>query len=515
MTLTISEAPLSLKSVQAFAFDDQPGPINLDPQLEKKVSQSEKHLHNLLEKKIPVYGVTTGFGDNSSRLVSREQSTLLQDNLVSYLSCGTGPKLPKEVCKATFLLRLKSLSRGYSGVSFELLEKMKLFLERDWIPVIPREGSLGASGDLIPLAYIALALRGEGSLYVGDQVRSCQEVLKEAEIKPYSLKPKEGLAIVNGTTAMAAYGIYNLERSKRLLENAIVGGSWLCLILEGRQDSFGELVNKKAKSNPGQSQVAQQISSLLKDEGYLSNPLKPTDSTIASEPIQDQYSLRCIPQILGPVLDTLSLVEGWLEAEVNGVSDNPLFDEDGSMASGGNFYGGYLSQGMDYLKISLAHVADLMDRQLMLLFNDKTSRGLPANLVNTKALSEKDRFAHHGLKGLHQSVSAITSEILPKAVPNGIFSRSSESHNQDKVSLGMSAASQCSDMIDTLFTVQAMYFACFSQALDLRGIQLQSQQSRQLYDLVRAQFPMISSDQPLGDNIEKLASSLKLKGVFR
>ena len=184
--------------------------------------------------------------------------------------------------------------------------------------------------------------------------------------------------------------------------------------------------------------------------------------------IQDRYSLRCAPQILGPVVDTFRLVGQWLECEINSTSDNPLVDTEGAFAMGGNFYGGYLSQGMDYLKISLGHVADFADRQLMMLIDEKSNRGLPPNLANWPGLPEEERYLHHGLKGLHQSVGAITSEIMARTMPNGVFSRSSESHNQDKVSLGMSAATACSDILESLFTVQALYLICLAQALDLR-----------------------------------------------
>ncbi len=514
--LVLDDLPLRLEEAANFIFQRQPNTsIEVAESALDRVRKTHSRLYELMEKKLPIYGVTTGFGDSCFRVVSPSQSEALQKNLISYLLCGTGPVLSEDAARATFLFRLKSLSRGFSGVSVELLNQMKLFLERDWIPVIPREGSLGASGDLIPLAYIAQALQGEGKLYdKNGGTRATAETLKAAGVAPYTLKPKEGLALVNGTSAMAGLALTNINNARYLLDLSALSTSWLVLALKGRTEPFSELVNERAKAHEGQAHIARQVRSLLHDEHYSSKPLSQVvvnSSSLAEEMIQDRYSLRCAPQILGPVAETMSLVEGWIETEINGTSDNPLIDEDGNLAMGGNFYGGHLSQGMDYLKISLAHMADLLDRQLMTLIDDKTNRGLPANLANWPGLPEEERFLHHGLKGLHQATNAITSEILARATPNGIFSRSSESHNQDKVSLGMSAAVQCSEMIEPLFTIQSMYLVCLAQALDLRGITLKGASSRAMYQMIRDTVPFITHDIALGESIQTLSEKLKDK----
>ncbi|MBI3556415.1 MAG: aromatic amino acid lyase [Deltaproteobacteria bacterium] len=484
--------------------------VEIDASCRAKISATYAHLDNLLEKRVPVYGVTTGFGDSCFRVIEREQSETLQKNLISYLLCGTGPAFAPAVSRAIMLLRLKSLARGYSGVSLDLIDRMKLFLENDWIPVIPREGSLGASGDLIPLAYIAQALQGEGELHVGDTTRPAADVLKKAGVAPYRLKPKEGLALVNGTSAMCGLSLANLNSARFLSELACLSTAWLVLALRGRTEAFGELVNEKAKTHAGQAYTARKIRELLNDESYRSKPLDQIGTTAGhtQELIQDRYSVRCTPQILGPVFDTLTQVESWLEVEMNGTSDNPLIDEDGTLAMGGNFYGGYLSHGMDYLKISLAHAADLLDRQLTTLIDEKSNRGLPANLANWAGIPESERFLHHGLKGLHQAVNAITSEILAKATPNGIFSRSSESHNQDKVSLGMSAAVQCGELLEQSFTIQSMYLICLAQALDLRGVRLIGKTSAAMYEFVRETVPFVDRDMRLDGHIRALALKL-------
>ncbi len=514
--LVLDESPLQLKEVKGLVFGKTPTRLSLPPTLPARLAKSETHLHRYLDEMIPIYGVTTGFGGNASQLVVRERSVELQNNLISYLSCATGPILPREVARAALFFRLRSISRGFSAVSFALIERLQLFLNNDWTPVIPREGSLGASGDLVPLAYVAQAIQGQGMLLTKNGVRPASQVLKEAGVEPYVLKPKEGLALVNGTSVMAAYGFYNLERARFVSEMALLATSWLCMALRGRTEAFSELVNEKANTHRGQSQAAKCIRDWLAEENYFCDPIRPKqpEHRHNDEVIQDQYSLRCVPQILGPILETLDQAERWIETEMNGTSDNPLFDEEGGLAMGGNFYGGYISHGMDYLKISLAHIADLLDRQLMLLCNDKTNRGLPPNLADWDHIPEQDRFLHHGLKGLHQSVSAITSEIMARSIPNGIFSRSAESHNQDKVSLGMSAASQCSDLLDALYNVLAMSLICGAQALDLRKIQLKGKRAQTIYKLVRSLVPRVTQDTALGDCISVLSNKLQEVALY-
>lgn len=493
--LTLAER-LKLSDVEDFIFSrDRFSEIEISPETFQRVEASHKHFMSLLEKNIPIYGVTTGFGDSCHRTLSPHQSEKLQDNLVQYLSCGTGSPLSKEASRAVLLFRLKSLSRGYSGVSVDLIKRLQLFVNKDWLPIIPREGSLGASGDLIPLAYLARAL---------------QLSVPEQDVPAYKLKPKEGLALVNGTSAMCGAIFVNLIHAKKLLALNEIATAWLVLAIGGRREAFGELVNSRAGQHAGQSTVASRIDRLLTEESY--NPKAGRDVTIqgnhTTEFIQDRYSVRCTPQVLGPVFETLELASRWLEDEINSTSDNPLVDTEGQIAMGGNFYGGYLSQAMDYIKIGLAHQSDLADRQLTLLVDEKCNRGLPPNLADWKTQGD-EKHLNHGLKGLHQAANAITSEIMAKAMPNGIFSRSSESHNQDKVSLGMSAASQCSDMIEQVYTVMSLHLTCLAQALDLRGITLRGETSQRIYSAVRRHVPFVSQDTALDTKILNLTEELK------
>ena len=490
--------------------------IKLDDELINKTTNSRRNFEKLIENNVPIYGVTTGFGESCFRAIDKENSELLQKNLVDYLSCGTGKELTPEVSRAIFLLRLISLSKGYSGVSIELINRMVTYLENDWLPIIPCEGSLGASGDLIPLAYLAQIIQGNGKVYANDQVQNISILLNEKNLKPYKLKSKEGLALVNGTSAMAGLALTNLSHISYLYETSVLCTAWLCLVLKGRTEAYDVLVNQKAKDSLGQAKTATMVKKLIDEEEYKSKNLSTiqTKDNYTCDFIQDPYSMRCTPQILGPVYDTIELFGSWLGHEINGVSDNPLIDENGNLANGGNFYGGYISHGMDYLKICLAHIADQMDRQLTLLISDKTNRGLTPNLINWPD-NNSERHLHHGLKGLHQLGSAITSEIIAKSMPNGVFSRSSESHNQDKVSLGMSAACQCTEVIDKVYNLFSAYLICLAQAVDLREIKFKGRTSKEMYSKIRSCTGFVDKDTRLDGALQKLSTELKQLAKIR
>jgi len=503
----ITSESVKLADFNAFVFQrSQFSHITIDANVAKRIEASRQELLRLIETRTPLYGVTTGFGDSVSRHLPPTAVHELQKNLVDYLTCGSGALLSVEACRGALLARLVSLTRGYSGVRWELVDRLKLYLEKDWIPVIPSEGSLGASGDLIPLAYIAQCLQGQGLVYFEGQQVEIAKLLESEKLTPLSLEAKEGLALVNGTSAMLGVCAVNLKFATKLLDLAATASAWTCLALDGRTEAFSDLVNKKASRHDGQSQAAEKIIGLLKDEDYSPIPID------AIHPVQDRYSLRCSPQILGPVVESLSMIEKWITDELNTTSDNPLISPDKEtegIATGGNFYGGYLSHSMDYLKICIAQIADMCDRQLILVMDEKSNRGLPANLANWPAMNESEKFLHHGLKALHQSASALTSEICALSMPNGVFSRSAECHNQDKVSLGMSAANQCSQMLAKSYTLIALQLICLAQALDLKKLQLKGEKSHSLYRQLRSLVDFADRDRAMATPIQKFVESLK------
>lgn len=518
MERLILENRLDLAKVNSFVFQREKfKTVEVSEERYRKIENSYQVIQKLIADGVPVYGVTTGFGDSCDRYVDATTAERLQFNLIEYLSCGQGPVLPIEAARAMFVIRLNSLSLGQSGVSSDLIKHMCLLLEKDIIPVVPREGSLGASGDLVPLAYLAQTIQGQGSVLFQGKTQDCAEVFKKLNIPPYKLKAKEGLAIVNGTATMAGLFLYNLKLAQKLVGLAELATAWQCLSLMGKREAFDRFINEFAKTNPGQKFSANEISQLLDAENY--RPLRGQDIQAADGKtlgfVQDRYSLRCVPQILGPIRENLEKCEEIIVHEINSITDNPVINFENQLEMGGNFYGGYLAQGMDYLKINLAQLADLIDRQVMMLVDDKSNRGLSANLVDIENLPANEKFVHHGLKGIHQTVSAITSEVMQKSIPSSIFSRSSESHNQDKVSLGMSAAVTCFEMLESLYKISSMQLVCLAQALDLRKIQLQGKSSLANYKMIRSHVSFVKADRSLGQAIQNLTDELKQVALYK
>lgn len=512
MSTLMMNGQLSLQQFTDFVFKRKSfEKIEISSDCLQKSQKNFERLNHLMEKGIPIYGVTTGFGNNANQYVNYNLSQKLQENLVNYLSCGLGKELTVEASRGMFLIRLNSLSQGISAVSSELLLHMKTLLEHDIIPVVPQEGSLGASGDLIPLAYLGQVIQGLWKVYYQGQVHETKDVFTKLGLPFYKLKPKEGLAIVNGTSTMSGLMGVNLKYLDYILSMTQVASSLLCLVVQGKREAFGVFINEVGKKNPGQIQIAKNIRQILDDEKYF--PHRGQDVTVqdskTQDYVQDRYSLRCVPQILGPIHDYQQSAWEILDYELNSVSDNPVINEQGDLEMGGNFYGGYISQAMDMSKISLAHISDLIDRQVMMLFDDKNHYVMPINLVDTAALPALEVNLNHSLKGLHQATSAITSEIIQKAIPNGIFSRSSESHNQDKVSLGMSSATSCYEMIDGVFKLLALQLSCLCQAIDLKKVELKSEKTKSIYKLVRQHVPHVTVDMSLGQNVAALVQALK------
>lgn len=503
---------LSLEQFKQFVFHREfVQEISISVDCLKKTQMNFERLNALMEQGIPIYGVTTGFGNNANQYVNYSYAQKLQENLVNYLSCGLGKELSLESSRAMFLIRLNSLSQGISAVSADLLLHMKNLLEHDIIPVVPQEGSLGASGDLIPLAYLGQVVQGKWKVYYKGNICETATVFNQLGLSSYQFKPKEGLAIVNGTSTMSGLMGVNLKYIDYILQISQEASALLCLVIQGKREAFGTFINEVAKKNPGQSEVAFNIRKILDEEKYF--PQRGQDVKVdgikTADYVQDRYSLRCVPQILGPLLDYQKIAWQLLDYEINSVSDNPVINEQGNLEMGGNFYGGYISQAMDMSKINLAHIADLIDRQVMMLFDDKNNHHLPTNLVDEKILPKNEVHLNHSLKGLHQATSAITSELMQKSIPNGIFSRSSESHNQDKVSLGMSSAVVCAEMVEGVFKLLALQLSCLCQAAELKSIEFKSSQIQSVYTLVRRYVPHVTTDMSLGENITNLVAKMK------
>ena len=435
------------------------GPLHLDPAARRRMERSVELRDDLLDRGDPVYGMTTGFGDSVRRRVAPEHAADLQRNLILGHLCGAGAPAPASVVRASMLSRANCLARGLSGVRPAVVEHLLAMLEADLTPVVPSRGSLGASGDLVPLAYIAAALLGEGEIDDGTQRIPARSALTGAGLSPLVLQPREGLALVNGTSFATGYAVTALEAADTLAETAAAATALAVLALDANADHFDERLHRQ-KPHHGQQRAAEAIRATLGGASPSSD----------RGPLQEPYSLRCAPQVIGVLFDTLDWAQTWIDDELNSSTDNPLLDPDESVAlHGGNFYAGHVGQAMEAVKLAVANVADLLDRQVQLLVDEKFNRGLSPNLTGAEPDPAAGAAVHHGFKAAQIACSAVTAEALQAAAPAMVFSRSSEAHNQDKISMGTTAARQATEVIDSATRVLAIHLIAACQALDLRG----------------------------------------------
>lgn len=410
-----------------------------------------------------IYGVNTGYGDSCNRKIDNEKLDELPINLYRFLGCGSGDAFTVRVGRAILLARLRSLVNGVSGVRLSLLQSIEKFINQDIIPVIPSQGSLGASGDLIPLSYLSAVLAGERNVFYNNEVLPAKMVLKKHDISPFIFKPKETLAIVNGTAVMTAIASLVHYSARRISFFADIVTCFSALALKSSHEHFDDNYFKH-KPHPGQNLSAKFISLLLKESQQECDPSR----------LQERYSIRCAPHVIGVLNDALTWYRSAIEIELNSANDNPLIDGySKKVMHGGHFYGGHIAFCMDSLKIAIANISDLVDRQIALLVDEKFNNGLSSNLTGHA------NGINHGLKGVQILASALTSEVMKNSTPASIFSRSTECHNQDKVSLGTIAARDCLNMIDDVEKVIACGLLTSIQALELR----MTLENKSVYDI--------------------------------
>lgn len=460
-----------------------------------RMRQSVSMRDRLLATGESVYGMTTGFGDSVGRSVHREHSGTLQRNLIIGHMCGTGEPAGREVVRATMLVRANCLARGNSGIRPEVLDLLLALLNRDLTPIVPSRGSLGASGDLIPLSYVAAALLGQGTIECEGTPLPADEALARHGLEPVELEPREGLAIINGTSFGVGYAALALVTARRIALAADSATAMAVAALRGNSSHFDERIHRH-KGHPGQERSAHGIRDTLRGAD-------PPGKT----PLQDPYSLRCAPHVIGVLHDTLTWAETWVEREMNASTDNPLLDPDANdVLHGGNFYAGHVGQAMDAVKVAAANVADLFDRQVQLLVDEKFNRGLTPNLVARDPDESSAETVHHGMKASQIACSALTAETLQAAAPATVFSRSSEAHNQDKVSMGTTAARQALEVIQGVTRVLAIHLLAVCQALDIRGDPLGGSMVARLHAMVRTHISGLCADRPLDADYEVAAS---------
>jgi histidine ammonia-lyase len=491
-TLTIGPGKVRIHDVLAIATRSVRIALDPSPAFREKLNRSVEMLDQLIERGEVIYGVTTGFGASCETSVPAAFATKMAANLVRFHGCGTGRMLDETEATAVMVVRLASLAQGHSCVRPMLLERMCELINLRILPRIPAEGSVGASGDLTPMSYIAAVLMGEREVTCNGRVMPTSQAFATARLKPMELRPKESLAMMNGTSVMTGLACIAYEKGRRLSRWAAALTAMAIDVLRGNRGHFDQRLFL-AKPHPGQLACAQWIAD---DIEYTVRGSKHDGR------IQDRYSIRCAPHVIGVLLDSLTFIRDLLEIEINSSNDNPLLDAaTGDILHGGNFYGGHPCMAMDMLKIAMANVADLVDRQMALLCNPHTNNGLPTDLV---AHGGADRVIHHGFKAMQITTSALTAEALKLTMPASVFSRSTESHNQDKVSMGTIAARDALRIAELCETVLAITQLALCQAVDLRSGRGCHFRSRQLHEAIRQIVPLNDADRRQDLDIQSL-----------
>lgn len=462
-----------------------------------RIDASERHLQARLCGGDVVYGVNTGFGDSCVNAVASEHVSAMPLNLVRFHGCGTGALFGPVEAAAVVVVRTAALARGWSGVRRAVLGRLCALVTRRVLPAIPSEGSVGASGDLTPLSYVAALLVGERECWFEGQVVAAGPVLARHGLAPLVLAPKESLALMNGTSVMVALGCLAFVQARRLARWCAALTAMASEALAGNPGHFDDRIFA-AKPHPGQRACARWIREDLAAADGAARPAVPR--------IQDRYSVRCAPHVIGVLVDALPWIRQTLEIEVNGANDNPLIDPDsGEVLHGGNFYGGHACFALDGLKTAVANLADLVDRQMAQICNPDMSNGLPANLVGRTG---SDRAAHHGFKAMQISTSALAAEALKLTMPASVFSRSTECHNQDKVSMGTIAARDCLRVLELTETTAAIATLALCQALDLRGGP-RCVRSQAVHAAVRARAARVDADRRQDGDIAAVLELLR------
>lgn len=460
--------------------------VRLAPECERAVSRAEALVERLVAEGRVVYGVTTGFGKFADVAVDRADVALLQKNLLRSHATGVGSALPEEVARAMMVLRLNALVKGYSGVRRSTVDLLVGMLNAGVHPLIPEKGSVGASGDLAPLAHLALVLIGEGEAFWRGERLTGAEALRRAGLQPTELGPKEGLALINGTQAMTAIGALCVADARRLAKVADIAGAMSLEALKGTMTAFSPLI-QKVRPHRGQALVAENFHRLTENSAIIA-------SHRFCPKVQDAYSLRCIPQVHGASRDALSYVEGVVRTEMNSATDNPLvFVAEEAVLSGGNFHGQPVAIALDFLGIALAEWASISERRIERLLDPALS-GLPGFLTEKGGLNS-------GLMVAQYTAAALVSENKVLAHPASVDSIPTSANQEDHVSMGTIAARKARTILENAETVLAIELLCAAQALDfLRPLRGGSGTER-AHQVIRDHVPHLAADREIHRDI--------------
>jgi phenylalanine ammonia-lyase len=493
-TLALGLRPLTIEDVARIARENVA--VSLAPAARDRISKGRARLEELIARGERIYGVNTGVGGNVNISLAPDQMDALQHNLVRHLACATGQPLPKDVVRAAAVLRLATFVTGTSAVRLELVDALAALLNAKVTPVVPRYGSVGASGDLMPSAYIGRVLVGEGEAEFAGRRVPAAEALEAAGLEPIRFTAKEALALENGTTFMTAVAALLWLDGFRVLKAMLAAIALAIEAMRAPDLPFHPWVHEQ-KGHPGQIAVAAFLHRMLEGSGY----------TRASGG-QSCYSLRCPPQGLGQCWEALEDARPTIEREINSANDNPLVDpENGTLYKAGNFYGGHIARLLDTWKLDYSAIATWGNAIVALLVDDRFNDGLPANLTPAPGVNS-------GFKGMQLSITSLCCAVRQMAAPSSIHSIPTEQYNQDVVSLGMHAAVTALDALECLRNETAMVLLAAAQAVDLRGgPQKLGRGSRQAYDSVRRIAAFNDRDRPMEDELTMLSARIAAAGL--
>ncbi|MEG2509405.1 MAG: aromatic amino acid ammonia-lyase, partial [Chryseobacterium sp.] len=493
---------LELRDFQRIIIENES--IELDPSLLQRVNESFSFLKEFSKNKV-IYGVNTGFGPMAQFKISDEDTHQLQYNLIRSHSSGIGNPLPADEVKACMLARLNTLSLGNSGVHESVVFLLKELINRGVTPLIFEHGGVGASGDLVQLAHLALVLIGEGEVFYKGERKSTKEVFETEGLEPIKVEIREGLALMNGTSVMSGIGIVNAYKANQLTDISIKLSCAINEIVQAYDDHLSEALNG-TKLHAGQQKIAAKMREHLSDSKLIRKRADhlythfEEQEKVFKEKVQEYYSLRCVPQILGPILDTLEYTEKVLENEINSANDNPIIDvENQHVYHGGNFHGDYISLEMDKLKIVVTKLTMLAERQLNYLLNSKINEILPP-FVNLGKLG-----FNFGMQGVQFTATSTTAESQMLSNPMYVHSIPNNNDNQDIVSMGTNAAVICRKVIENAFEVLAIEAITIIQAIEYLDFKDQvSSSTRELYDAIRKIIPAFSNDMVMYPYLEEV-----------
>ncbi len=524
MAITVKGDNLTIENVWDVAFNNEK--INLPEEKEfwDTLSASRKFLEDYIATGVPTYGVTTDFGDSCHNQISVEKAGELQRDICTYHGIGLGPKFDHETGRAVVLARLNgNVKGGHSAIRPELAKMMVTMLNKDIIPVIPQLGSVGASGDLTPLSYLAAAIMGERDVYYKGKIVPAMEAFNAEGIKPLPIEAKEGLALMNGTSVMTAVASIAWKKAERLAKISDFLTAVTSEITKGKDTPFVAKVSE-IKNHKGQCESAAYVYDIIKDskrvfryEDFLKTQIEKLDGKgfIAQQnKIQDRYSIRCAPQINGVYRDTLRFARDLITEELNSANDNPLVDiEAGRLYNTGNFYGGHICAACDYMRTALANISDLSDKQAEVIIDGKFN-GLTENLIPYTPADHPRAGLRLGFKAAQITISAIRGEVMSYCFPISLTSQPTEALNQDKVSMGTISARKFNEQIELVYLQFATHLLAAMQAIDLAGKDDFAPFTKKVHSEVRRMSAFVEDDRALDKEATAVAQWLKSTELF-